>query len=229
MRGEKAPQLSEGLRGAGSPPRARGKDHVGDGQSPLHGITPACAGKSPAPPKKGPGLWDHPRVRGEKRLHSWRAMSMSGSPPRARGKDWEEVWGEDGFGITPACAGKRSGKSGSAKFCGDHPRVRGEKRRPGLCPAVAQGSPPRARGKAHVRYGLKASPGITPACAGKRYLLPHQSAGEQDHPRVRGEKSLSRKEHMADLGSPPRARGKGCTDLNLEFDSRITPACAGKR
>ena len=178
---------------AGSPPRARGKGTMlADGVGMR--ITPACAGKSPAPPKKGPGLWDHPRVRGEKRLHSWRAMSMSGSPPRARGKDWEEVWGEDGFGITPACAGKRSGKSGSAEFCRDHPRVRGEKRRPGLCPAVAQGITPACAGKSACTIRSEGQPRDHPRVRGEKVSLPHQSAGEQDHPRVRGEKSLSRKE-----------------------------------
>ena len=50
----------------------------------------------------------------------------------------------------------------------------------------------------------------------------------RDHPRVRGEESLSRKEHMADLGSPPRARGRAGFQVQPAPHHGITPACAGK-
>ena len=71
-------------------------------------------------------------------------------------------------------------------------------------------------------------PGITPACAGKRYTHLNQSGCLQDHPRVCGEKSLSRTIAQAKIGSPPRVRGKDNSVDTCYHEIRITPACAGK-
>ena len=51
--------------------------------------------------------WDHPRVRGEKRLPMRGSLRQGGSPPRARGKGVETLEFRHQPGITPACAGKR--------------------------------------------------------------------------------------------------------------------------
>ena len=51
---------------AGSPPLARGKDHINIEEHDLHRITPACAGKSQPPPLWRSVCRDHPRLRGEK-------------------------------------------------------------------------------------------------------------------------------------------------------------------
>ena len=64
--GEKSVQSYVFLPHLGSPPRVRGKDHVAQERNQFFGITPACAGKSV--PRRGcmHGIWDHPRVCGEK-------------------------------------------------------------------------------------------------------------------------------------------------------------------
>ena len=105
--GEKSLKSSSTYRLQGSPPRVRGKAHVGQSSGRRVGITPACAGKrapatgSPAPPR------DHPRVCGEKaRRHPLRQNPV-GSPPRVRGKDTYGGEAPERKGITPACAGKR--------------------------------------------------------------------------------------------------------------------------
>ena len=71
----------------GSPPRMRGKGLKLILFVFRAGITPAYAGKSlPAFLKK----WakkDHPRVCGEKSVKSFSVWSLTGSPPRMRGKD----------------------------------------------------------------------------------------------------------------------------------------------
>ena len=52
---------------------------------------------------------------------------ISGSPPHVRGKDAVKRHSARGFGITPACAGKRELRSASGSACRDHPRMCGEK------------------------------------------------------------------------------------------------------
>ena len=49
---------------------------------------------------------------------------------------------------------------------------------------------------------------ITPACAGKRFVLGHRFRLQRDHPRLCGEKLLLLLVLVLDLGSPPLVRGK---------------------
>ena len=70
---------------------------------------------------------------------------------------------------------------------------------------------------------------ITPAYAGKSLspegiLLPFR-----DHPRVCGEKEVTRRNMANEKGSPPRMRGKAAGLHRLPAGSGITPAYAGKR
>ena len=51
------------------------------------------------------------------------------------------------------------------------------------------GSPPHVRGKVVQRRTELESDGITPACAGKRYLHVSQGVNPWDHPRMCGEKT----------------------------------------
>ena len=111
----------------------------------------------------------------------------------------------------------------------DHPRVCGEKRAERGPQTIAQGSPPRVRGKDGNGNTKKAYTGITPACAGKsgRYGSPHSVS--QDHPRVCGEKNLLVPWEQTNQGSPPRVRGKVPYQKDKIKQRGITPACAGKR
>ena len=70
-----------------------------------------------------------------------------GSPPHTRGKGIETLYPENGYGITPAHAGKSIIRFTGIKHTGDHPRTRGEKHN--LPPPIqtAWGSPPHTRGK----------------------------------------------------------------------------------
>ena len=111
----------------GSSPRMRGKA-VRTGIFCLcFRITPAWAGKSrPVSPPHRPHR-DHPRVGGEKGLRVQYAAGLPGSPPHGRGKDVLPCGKVNSSRITPARAGKRSGKSASDNVPRDHPRVGGEK------------------------------------------------------------------------------------------------------
>ena len=125
-----------------------------------------------------------------------------------RGKGKDSIESSTNFGITPACAGKSSGRIGAVRQAGDHPRVCGEKILRMLTTQVTLGSPPRVRGKALQRNSSHSQEGITPACAGKS-------------------KSSTTTGKLG-VGSPPRVRGKVpgvCKDLERVG---ITPAYAGK-
>ena len=168
MCGEKSSRLPRRLKNAGSPPRVRGKVRPGVVRGHEGGITPAYAGKRVHSELEGPRSEDHPRVCGEKRQQHYILWSLSGSPPRMRGKvllrSGPDAWGR----ITPAYAGKRHVCSAPCKGMGDHPRVCGEK---GLALPLAlppQGSPPRMRGKGMYAVHPARTRGITPAYAGKR-------------------------------------------------------------
>ena len=228
MRGEKVWDMMLFLAPLGSPPHARGK---ADMPRPGHqdaGITPACAGKRRSRNRKRAFGRDHPRMRGEKAEQPVYGKADPGSPPHARGKVYDEPKGCGFQGITPACAGKRSGQRRCTAGTWDHPRMRGEKTiKNGHCQA-SQGSPPHARGKVHVRMICACNTGITPACAGKSDCLSVLKERLRDHPRMRGEKCYPSCRAGYTGGSPPHARGKGDAIVDKSIWAGITPACAGK-
>ena len=85
------------------------------------------------------------------------------------------------------------------------------------------------RGKALGGHDAGEGLGITPAYAGKSFLLNFEQLIVKDHPRICGEKSLVLIRDELLKGSPPHMRGK---DLIFEIVHRvlgITPAYAGKR
>ena len=152
----------------GSPPRMRGKVSVFSLPPTTFGITPAYAGKSILPHLFDCAGWDHPRVCGEKFFNVSSVWSLTGSPPRMRGKGLQNLSRPCWYGITPAYAGKSY--EAFFSFCRrrDHPRVCGEKPSASLITSVVAGSPPRMRGKVHRFLLSYPAHGITPAYAGKR-------------------------------------------------------------
>ena len=110
----------------------------------------------------------------------------------------------------------------------DHPRVCGENIITAIAEAAPTGSPPRMRGKRASRYCAADSTRITPAYAGKTYLLLLAVKRERDHPRVCGENRVPFSEIDIQIGSPPRMRGKPRTYRRHSAHIGITPAYAGK-
>ena len=91
-----------------------------------------------------------------------------------------------------------------------------------------RGSPPRVRGKVARNIADNLLTGITPARAGKSCALSTISNMRGDHPRACGEKGVQGTILPANLGSPPRVRGK-VVDLSADnIAEGITPARAGK-
>ena len=110
--------------------------------------------------------------------------------------------------ITPAYAGKSFIVRCSALEVKDHPRICGEKFNALPAELKAKGSPPHMRGKVGLKETQSSASRITPAYAGKRREEHSGQRGEQDHPRICGEKS----------------QGHG----QRQPSGRITPAYAGK-
>ena len=127
LRGEKRLAKAGIFDKQGSPPLARGKAAAAEAPRSITGITPACAGKRTLEAFDILLEEDHPRLRGEKRKSSTDSSLVSGSPPLARGKDFETYLEHRAERITPACAGKRHSPCHAATGSRDHPRLRGEK------------------------------------------------------------------------------------------------------
>ena len=85
------------------------------------------------------------------------------------------------------------------------------------------------RGKDHFFLFLCQRHRITPAYAGKSYLITSDGFGDGDHPRLCGEKKLRGSNAISHRGSPPPMRGKVSFRSANSFSLRITPAYAGKR
>ena len=85
------------------------------------------------------------------------------------------------------------------------------------------------RGKAVSSQQWTVRHRITPAYAGKSFIVYPESAPEKDHPRLCGEKYAWIGGHYAILGSPPPMRGKAVETTGHTQPKRITPAYAGKR
>ena len=148
--GEKFRYSRKKLPERGSPPRVRGKELRSGLLLAFRGITPACAGKSPARGGRRFRPEDHPRVCGEKAVLLRFRLKLRGSPPRVRGKVGYSVGGKGARRITPACAGKRVYHLVVGHLFLDHPRVCGEKPFQPYFSSPVRGSPPRVRGKERI-------------------------------------------------------------------------------
>ena len=112
--------------GLGSPPQVRGKQrnfilHIGAAR-----ITPAGAGKTCRKATLASASRDHPRRCGENITAPDELGNVLGSPPQVRGKLLEKIGIEKENGITPAGAGKTTGRGAVPSSSKDHPRRCGE-------------------------------------------------------------------------------------------------------
>ena len=84
------------------------------------------------------------------------------------------------------------------------------------------------RGKGKMAVQVNRDNRITPAYAGKSFLVRPRSSRSRDHPRLCGEKRAVIVDPSAASGSPPPMRGKGFSVQVQDAPYRITPAYAGK-
>ena len=126
IRGEHWRRRHGRLPTEGSSPHTRGA-LVAYHQSPRRArIIPAYAGSTPrtCPPAGRPG--DHPRIRGEHFMPSWRRGDFGGSSPHTRGALLVMMVRSVIRGIIPAYAGSTAAFPRRVWQSTDHPRIRGE-------------------------------------------------------------------------------------------------------
>ena len=134
----------------------------------LPGSPPPMRGKAAKKSATQSAGQDHPRLCGEKSQIPLKNSPIPGSPPPMRGKVTVSSSSRVMIGITPAYAGKSVATLYSLVKVQDHPRLCGEKGKPGVLVTEEQGSPPPMRGKAALSGYDCTAGGITPAYAGKR-------------------------------------------------------------
>ena len=130
--------------------------------------------------------------------------------------------------ITPAHAGKTSLDILHNALSKDHPRACGENIHRGFVRQFDTGSPPRMRGKLKIPSPSQSIQRITPAHAGKTPSCDGRPPEYEDHPRACGENFIVLLAELAEMGSPPRMRGKPKSAIIFATRNGITPAHAGK-
>ena len=131
-----------------------------------HGIIPAYAGSTGAPPWSAAARWDHPRVCGEHARRPVDEVGEAGSSPRMRGAHLIDRRTCRNLGIIPAYAGSTSTGLRRAQAVRDHPRVCGEHDTISDGDTLMQGSSPRMRGAPLQSTRRLPHNGIIPAYAG---------------------------------------------------------------
>ena len=111
---------------------------------------------------------------------------------------------------------------------GVHPRIRGEDQYINYFYIFLLGSPPHTRGRLTVRRTESSPTRFTPAYAGKIVIMASVRAGEQVHPRIRGEDGCRKPAARSPAGSPPHTRGRCGHEVLMADAFGFTPAYAGK-
>ena len=212
---------------SGSSPRMRGT-HGGAlfGKHILR-IIPAHAGNSRTSPARTSMSADHPRACGELSSLDTSTLPSSGSSPRMRGTQPQEVRAGLWHRIIPAHAGNSLWSAYRASWTPDHPRACGELGGAYVALTAFGGSSPRMRG---TQLGLQRrarSVRIIPAHAGNSRPWMTQRPSTSDHPRACGELYASRQRLDWTPGSSPRMRGTLHRFHAPDGDCRIIPAHAG--
>ena len=191
----------------GSSPHTRGARVRPQCREALHGIIPAYAGSTRIRRRKGCHRRDHPRIRGEHRLHVDSGGGDLGSSPHTRGARDRRARPEGGWRIIPAYAGSTVGWLGAGQRGGDHPRIRGE------------------HGFEDPDSLLQA--GIIPAYAGSTPTASNGRSRPADHPRIRGEHAGAAAFGATAVGSSPHTRGARHHHRHRLSALGIIPAYAG--
>ena len=111
---------------SGSSPLTRGKRERRRGSGARSGLIPAHAGKTCVKTEARPGIWAHPRSRGENAAAEGRLRLTQGSSPLTRGKPVLPMLANRQERLIPAHAGKTPKSAHPFQHLGAHPRSRGE-------------------------------------------------------------------------------------------------------
>ncbi len=152
--------------GVGPPPRVRGRHRAGHRHRGGQGTTPAGAGTTGRGRQPSDAFRDHPRGCGDDACATSPVSSVSGPPPRVRGRPDPESGTVVRTRTTPAGAGTTPWPLRACVANTDHPRGCGDDGARGDTRGTQRGPPPRVRGR---RTGGRDGVGrrrTTPAGAG---------------------------------------------------------------
>ena len=155
-----------------------------------------------------PGIWAHPRSRGENTDAIYDGAVTVGSSPLTRGKLGHPAHAHRPPGLIPAHAGKTSSLSWYHLSQRAHPRSRGENQ-----PTTTR---------------RRQTTGLIPAHAGKTPQTPTERTPRPAHPRSRGENSRVSPCREFLTGSSPLTRGKPVSRRVMTSPRGLIPAHAGK-
>ena len=157
----------------GSPPHVRERPPLLQDSVRWGGITPACAGKTKRWSNTTRWARDHPRMCGKDHGMSSLCNHGLGSPPHVRERHRRRPYAVRRTRITPACAGKTSERGQEAQGERDHPRMCGKDSIGLKRVRMPLGSPPHVRERQQMLSTRTIWLRITPACAGKTYIVPN--------------------------------------------------------
>ncbi len=168
-----------------------------------------------------------PCRRGDHDVVAVPVRSVVGQPPQTRGS----LVGPGGpaleSGTTPAGAGITPVPGGRHRMARDHPRRRGDHSQPRQEQGAGRGPPPQARGSHPLVDLFYVDTGTTPAGAGITTSPIGSSPARRDHPRRRGNHTVSPFFVCPFSGPPPQARGSLLHSRCRVGDTGTTPAGAG--
>ena len=157
-----------------------------------------------------------------------RVFESHGTSPRTRGKRLCLLRFRGWRRNIPAHAGKTWQNIGGLVTKTEHPRARGENRRPRQRVLAASGTSPRTRGKRVLFPQTPAPVRNIPAHAGKTLPILVLSRFIWEHPRARGENRVPVILILMRCGTSPRTRGKLVNGKREIGGTRNIPAHAGK-
>ena len=211
----------------GSSPHARGTRPSGGPPPGRKRFIPACAGNAIIRSRFTTAPAVHPRMRGERSVSSSNWSGSIGSSPHARGTHPAASQKRTTGRFIPACAGNAQPGTHPSTGSAVHPRTRGERPGPAPMTRLTFGSSPHARGTQCQPLAGTSTPRFIPACAGNAWLPVMGLFVVAVHPRMRGERSITRFSVSARHGSSPHARGTHQATLTVCRPGRFIPACAG--
>ena len=106
--------------------------------------------------------------------------------------------------------------------------MRGEEGQVSLTSSPTRELPPHARRRAYADHRHRSTPGITSACAEKRYDYFYRNYGHWNYLRMRGEETAGRDSSARAWELPPHARRRVGVPSEFKQFHGITSACAEK-
>ena len=214
--------------GWGSSPHTRGaRESLHQGDS-LSRIIPAYAGSTTDSDCHCGARRDHPRIRGEHIRVAAGWLGSAGSSPHTRGALQARAPRAARTRIIPAYAGSTTCSCGRCSATTDHPRIRGEHPGGHFHVLWRRGSSPHTRGALGDGQGVVGDGRIIPAYAGSTAPGGRPAATTQDHPRIRGEHSGSRRPGGVLRRIIPAYAGSTRECLCLSISSRDHPRIRGE-